>query len=42
MSVVLTENPPPVRWREHWEDNGDGHFLHRSGPHRPGRWRFPL
>ncbi len=26
MNATLTENPPPVGWREHWEDNGDGKY----------------
>ena len=26
MSATLTENPPPLGWREHWEDNGEGKY----------------
>lgn len=24
MTATLTENPPPLGWREHWEDSGEG------------------
>ena len=26
MSATLIENPPPLGWREHWEDNGEGRY----------------
>ena len=26
MSATLAENPPPIGWREHWEDNGNGKY----------------